>query len=214
MTAPSELPALVAGVVAAPEAAGAPACPAPIGPRAVLDLAAWLTLVRAWNRKIDLTAAKDDVALAELGTLDAAWLAHLVPAGARVVDVGTGFGAPGLALACLRPDLALTLVEPLGKRVAFLRTVIGSVGLVDRVTVESARGEDLVAAGRRFDVAISRATLAKDAWLALGAALAPRVYVLLGREDLPDSRHAVEVDRDYATAAGAARRVVGFVTAR
>ena len=50
------------------------------------------------------------------------------PRGARVVDVGTGAGAPGLALALLRPDLRVTLVEPLGKRAAFLRTVLGAVG--------------------------------------------------------------------------------------
>ena len=88
----------------------------------------------------------------------------------RVVDVGTGAGAPGLALALLRADLRVTLVEPLAKRTSFLRTVLGALGRAD-VAIERARGEAL--AGRRaWDVAVSRATLAPAAWLDMGATLA------------------------------------------
>lgn len=191
---------------------------APVGPRAVELLVRWLELVRTWNKKIDLTAAKDDAALVELGVLDATWVTRSIPEGAKVVDVGTGFGAPGLALACLRPDLSLTLVEPLGKRATFLRTVVGAAKLVDQVEVREAKGEDLAAAGERFAVAISRATLAKEAWIALGARLAPSVVVLLGREDLPPleglTMPALRIasDQAYTTSAGAARRVVHLVT--
>jgi len=201
------------------EAVPAPAAGiGPVGPRAVERLVRWLELVRTWNKKIDLTAAKDDDALVELGVLDATHVARIVPQGVKVVDVGTGFGAPGLALACLRPDLALTLVEPLGKRATFLRTVVGAAGLVDQVEVRDTRGEDLAASGARFEVAISRATLAKEAWIALGFRLAPAVVVLLGREDLPPldgltvPALRVASDEPYTTSAGAARRVVHLVT--
>jgi 16S rRNA (guanine527-N7)-methyltransferase len=54
-----------------------------------------------------------------------------------------------------------------------------------RPEVVRGRGEDVVARGGRFDAAVSRATLAPDRWLALGASLAPEVWVLLAREEPP-----------------------------
>jgi 16S rRNA (guanine527-N7)-methyltransferase len=135
---------------------------------AVAPLSTWLDALAEWNAKIDLTAAKDPRALAWLMLADAMVLAPHVAKGARVVDVGTGAGAPGLALAILRPDLRVTLVEPLGKRASFLRTVIGLLGRTD-VTLVPKRGDALEKA--TFDVAISRATLPPDEWLALGRTL-------------------------------------------
>jgi 16S rRNA (guanine527-N7)-methyltransferase len=102
--------------------------------------------------------------------------------------VGTGAGAPGLPLALARGDLAVTLVEPLQKRAALLRTVAGSLAAgIARPAIVRARGEDLAARGERFDVAVSRATLPPPAWLELGARLAPagEVWVLLAREEPP-----------------------------
>ena len=136
-----------------------------------------------------------------------------MPQGARVVDVGTGAGAPGLALALLRPDLRVTLVEPLGKRAAFLRTVLGEVGRAD-VAIERDRGE--AHGGRRaWDVALSRATLAPQAWLDLGVTLAGPggvVWVLLAKEGAPANPHAVPEDSiTYAwPLTGAERRAVVY----
>ena len=87
-------------------------------------------------------------------------------------------------IALLRPDLDMTLVEPLDKRVAFLRSAIGRAGLLRVPRVHRGRGETLsppAGAARPFDVAISRATLPPSEWLALGAALAPDVWVLVAR---------------------------------
>ncbi len=141
--------------------------------KAIEIIASWLALVRSWNARIDLTAARSDDELVDLMVADAAELAPRLPrlaGGARVVDVGTGAGAPGLALAALRPDLRVTLVEPLQKRVAFLRTVVGSVFPASaRPEVVRGRGEDLVGKAP-FAVAVSRATLAPPAWLALAPA--------------------------------------------
>src|SRR5512143_3687914 len=75
-------------------------------------LGAWLDALAEWNAKMDLTAAKDATALAWLMLGDAMMLAPKIAQGASVVDVGTGAGAPGLALAILRPDLRVTLAEP------------------------------------------------------------------------------------------------------
>jgi 16S rRNA (guanine527-N7)-methyltransferase len=67
----------------------------------------------------------------------------LVPAGARVADVGSGAGLPGVVWALVRPDLHLVLVEPLLRRSTFLGEAIDRLGLAARVTVLRARAEDV-----------------------------------------------------------------------
>jgi 16S rRNA (guanine527-N7)-methyltransferase len=82
-------------------------------------------------------------------------LTSLVPPGATVADLGSGAGLPGLVLAIGRPDLTVTLVEPLQRRTTFLDEVIEELGLED-VRVVRGRAEELH--GReRFDVVTARA---------------------------------------------------------
>lgn len=157
-----------------------------VGPSEASALRTWLTTLVEWNARIDLTAAKSDADVAELMLTDALVLATRLPRDATVVDVGTGAGAPGLGLALARPDLDVTLVEPLGKRVSFLRTVIGTVRR-ERVRVLSERGEVVADRATRFDVAISRATLDPASWLSLGARLIRdegSVWALVTSEDV------------------------------
>jgi 16S rRNA (guanine527-N7)-methyltransferase len=70
-------------------------------------------------------------------------LEELLPAGVRVVDIGTGAGLPGLALACVRPDLQVDLVESLLRRTDFLTEVVASLDLADRVRVIRGRAEQV-----------------------------------------------------------------------
>lgn len=150
-------------------------------------LCGWLDAIASWNARIDLTAARSTSELVDLMVADALVLAAAIPQGASLVDVGSGAGAPGLGIAILRPDLRITLVEPLQKRVAFLRTVLGTLGLAN-TTVLRERGEAVVARGESFDVAVARATLPPPEWLELGARLAGpggSVWVLLAREAAP-----------------------------
>jgi 16S rRNA (guanine527-N7)-methyltransferase len=196
-------------------AAAAGAARHPLAPGAVGQLCRWLDLVWTWNKKIDLTAAKTEPELAELGVLDAAVLAHRIDTG-RHVDVGSGFGAPGLPLAILRADLRTTLIEPLAKRATFLRTVVGTLGLVERVQVVESKGEPVAARGDRFDVATSRATLAPEAWAELGASLAPEgeVTVLVAKSAVPElAGRSIGWSVDYVTAAGAPRTAAALVRA-
>ncbi|MFO0660961.1 MAG: 16S rRNA (guanine(527)-N(7))-methyltransferase RsmG [Polyangiaceae bacterium] len=150
------------------------------------NLLTWLTLVEQWNRKLDLTAARTTQELVDLLVADAVRLASMATAGSSWIDVGTGCGAPGMGLALLRPDIAMTLVEPLEKRVTFLRTVIGTLRRTD-IKIVRGKGEDIAAKQETFDVAVSRATLNPPEWLALGDQLAPKgeVLVLLARVDTP-----------------------------
>ena len=88
--------------------------------------------------------------------LNSAILGEVVAEGASVVDVGSGAGLPGLALAIARPDLSVTLLEPLLRRTRFLDEVVETLGLSDRVEVLRGRAEELH--GRRtWDVVTARA---------------------------------------------------------
>jgi 16S rRNA (guanine527-N7)-methyltransferase len=181
-------------------------------PRA--DVGTWLSLLQQWNARIDLTAARSDEELVDLMLADALVLAARIEPGARVIDVGTGAGAPGLALGLVRPDLRVTLVEPLGKRASFLRTVIWAVGRTD-IVLHRDRGEAY--AGRRaWDVALSRATLPPPAWLDLATTLAAPgggVWLLLTKDAPPEHERASLVETIPYTwpLTGAARTAARYV---
>ncbi len=180
-----------------------------------LPLVRWLELLTEWNKRIDLTAARTEAELTDLMLADAGELSRHIGPSLRVVDIGTGAGAPGLALALMRPDLELTLVEPLAKRTSFLRTVVGTIGRTD-VTIFRERGEAIAARmPNGFDVAISRATLPPPDWIPLALKLAPVAWALIAREEPPEVPGArIDADLAYAwPATGAQRRAVRYVAA-
>jgi 16S rRNA (guanine527-N7)-methyltransferase len=189
---------------------------APLGDDALDGLARYLAQVVAWNRKLDLTAARGASAQAEVMLGDAFVLAdlELCPEGARIVDVGTGAGAPIVPLLLLRPDVQAVCVEPLHKRVAFLRTVGARLGLVERMHVlerRVERGDALQ--GAPFEVACSRATLAPERWLPVGLSLARRVWVLLASDEppaAPAGAELVSLQRYALPLSGAPRAVAVY----
>lgn len=92
--------------------------------------------------------------------LNCALLAPALPEGARVADVGSGAGLPGLVLAIARPDITITLIEPLLRRTTFLEEVVTDLDLPN-VIVERGRADALH--GREtFDVVTSRAVAPLD----------------------------------------------------
>lgn len=166
-------------------------------PRHVRDeLLQFAALVQQWNARMDLTAAKGSAQLAEVLFADALVLSRreLIAEGSRVLDVGSGAGAPALPLAILRSDLSVTLLEPLRKRTAFMRTACGSIGnLATRTRVIDGKVEldSPSVAGAPFDVAMARATFAPEVWLRVGRSLGTRVLVLhTGDEDAAAVAHA------------------------
>lgn len=117
-------------------------------------------MLQDWNRRMNLTAITDDRGVAEKHFLDSLLPLTLweIPAGASLIDVGTGAGFPGIPMKLLREDLRLTLLDSLQKRLNFLEAVCGALEIeAERV---HARAED---AGRdrrhreRYDAAVSRA---------------------------------------------------------
>jgi 16S rRNA (guanine527-N7)-methyltransferase len=91
--------------------------------------------------------------------LNCAALSELIPVASSVVDVGSGAGLPGIPLALLRPDLQVTLMEPLLRRSIFLTETIKKLALVDRVQVVRARAEDH---HQSYDVVLARAVAPLD----------------------------------------------------
>ena len=86
--------------------------------------------------------------------VNCAAVAELIPAGTRVTDVGSGAGLPGLVLAIARPDLRMTLLEPLLRRTVWLDEVVADLAL-DNVTVHRGRAEEW--AGPAVEVVTARA---------------------------------------------------------
>ncbi len=92
--------------------------------------------------------------------LNCAVLSELLPPDASVCDIGSGAGLPGLVIAIARPDLKITLVEPLLRRTTFLEEVVAELGL-SQVSVVRGRA-DALHGERTFDVVTSRAVAPLD----------------------------------------------------
>ena len=126
----------------------------------------------AWNRRVNLTAITDPAQVALKHFADALAAANRLPLHARVLDVGTGAGFPGLALKIARPDLCLTLIDAVRKKISFVNHGIRLLGLA-QTTARHVRLESL---GREmprpvFDVVVCRAVGTLSGWVAAAAAL-------------------------------------------
>jgi len=93
----------------------------------------------------------------ERHVLNSAALAEAVPAGVRVVDVGSGAGLPGIPLGLARPDLTLTLVEPMARRVEFLEQTVAALEAPWRVVRGRAEERSVVRTVGPVDVVTARA---------------------------------------------------------
>ena len=128
---------------------------------AAVPLMAFSARLLETNKVMNLTAITEPEDVARLHLLDCAALLNITDfRGKRVVDVGTGAGFPGMPLRILEPDFDLTLLDSLGKRIAFLQQVCDEMGL-QRVTCVHARAEEFAAKHReQYDIATSRAVAA------------------------------------------------------
>ncbi|MGW7292902.1 16S rRNA (guanine(527)-N(7))-methyltransferase RsmG [Streptomyces xiamenensis] len=93
--------------------------------------------------------------------LNCAVLSEVVPEGVTVCDVGSGAGLPGIPLALVRPDLEITLLEPLLRRTNFLQEVVELLGL-DHVTVLRGRAEEVLGSFTPVHVVTARAVAPLD----------------------------------------------------
>ena len=151
-------------------------------PEAAAGLVAYAELLATAGVERGLIGPREVPRLWERHLLNCAVVAELIPPGATVADAGSGAGLPGLVLALVRPDLRVTLVEPMLRRTTFLTEAVEGLGLVDRVEVRRARIEELPKAAR-FDVVTSRAVASLDklvGWCAPRLAPGGRILAMKG----------------------------------
>ena len=121
----------------------------------------YYAMLADWNTRVNLTAITEPEDVAKKHFLDSLAAAPYLKPNASIVDVGTGAGFPGLPLLILRPDLKVTLMDSLQKRLVFLEAVCKELKL--KAELVHARAED---AGQnpkyreKFDVALTRAVSA------------------------------------------------------
>jgi 16S rRNA (guanine527-N7)-methyltransferase len=106
-----------------------------------------------------LLGPKEASRIWERHILNSAALSQLIEPGNTVIDVGSGAGLPGIPLTLLRPDLRVTLLEPLLRRFTFLVEALSELELSGRVEVVRARAEDHTG---RYDVVVTRAVAPLD----------------------------------------------------
>ena len=116
-------------------------------------LARYLSELDLWRRRTNLTGPLSSEELVS-HALESVLGEKLIPHGTRLLDIGSGAGLPGIPLAIARPDLAVTLLEPRGKRAAFLRHAARTVP-IGNVEVVEGRVQGLKEPV--YDVAIARA---------------------------------------------------------
>jgi 16S rRNA (guanine527-N7)-methyltransferase len=128
--------------------------------------------------------------------VNCAVIAEIIPSGASVADIGSGAGLPGIVLGVARPDLQITLVEPLARRVAFLTEVVAELGLT-QVRVLRARAEECVGDLPPASVVTARAVAPLDrlaAWCLPIAEVGGKLLALKGAsaaEEVAEHRNAI-----------------------
>ncbi len=123
-------------------------------------------LLWSWNERINLTRHTTLEKFVGRDVVDSFQLAQLLKPGERVLDVGSGGGVPGVVLAILRPDLAISLSESTQKKARALESIVAELGL--NIPVYATRAEELLEIST-FDTLVARALAALPkvlAWLA------------------------------------------------
>lgn len=137
-----------------------------------------------WNQRINLTSIIDPVEVLEKHFLDSLAPLPELEGASSLLDLGAGAGFPGLPLKLARPGLNVTLVDSVGKKVAFIKQMIGQLGLTGARAVQGRAAGDAEAEGLPLSEAvIARALMDVGPWLSLGSRyLAPggRLVAMLG----------------------------------
>ena len=180
-------------------------------PLALARFRRYYELLTEWNAVMNLTAITGEEDTARLHFLDCAALAGLTELrGKRVIDVGTGAGFPGLVLKILCPEMELTLLDSLDKRLRFLRTVCEELELRD-VRFLHARAEEAPAELREsFDLACSRAVARLNLLAELCLPLVKRGGLFAAMKGPEAEEELREAQRGIALLGGKPERVAEY----
>ncbi|MFR5630589.1 MAG: 16S rRNA (guanine(527)-N(7))-methyltransferase RsmG, partial [Ruthenibacterium lactatiformans] len=126
----------------------------------VRKLDEYAALLVEYNQKVNLTAITDAEGIEDRHFIDSLLLAARPEVCGRMVDVGTGAGFPGIVAKLFRPELDLTLMEPTGTRVDFLKYACSALGVEAEFAKERAEEAARKQWRESFDVATARAVAA------------------------------------------------------
>jgi len=123
----------------------------------VQQITTWTELLIRWNAKINLTTITKPKEIITRHFAESMYLSKFLALNGRLLDVGSGAGFPGLALKITNPDLSVVLLEPVGKKRAFLKEVIRACGF-ESVEVRGERIEEYAGGhAAEFDLVTARA---------------------------------------------------------
>ncbi len=152
----------------------------------------------SYNNKVNLTAITEKHDVFTKHFLDSILAVDIIPHSAKVVDVGSGAGFPGLPLKIVRDDINLTMVDSLNKRVNFLNLICEKLKIKSQN--EHARAEDFAKSNReQFDVAVARAVAKLNTLLEYLLPLVKIGGILIAykgnnyKEELAESKRAIEI---------------------
>jgi 16S rRNA (guanine527-N7)-methyltransferase len=175
------------------------------------SLHAFTKLFLRWNRAINLSAARSEAAVHEhiIDCLHVVPHLHAAddPHSPSVLDVGAGGGFPAIIAAICLPQLRVTALEPLHKKLAFLRTAARELALhnLEPIAVRLADHPR-----RGYDASVSRATFDLPEWLRLGRAYVRPGGVVLGFEAVPRDDLPAEAQRHPYTVHGKSRAIISL----
>lgn len=157
---------------------------------AVDRLTCLLSELSRWGKRVNLTAILAPTDMVNAHVLDSLSARPLLE-GSRILDVGTGAGFPGLPLAIAEPEREFELLDSNGKKIGFVRHIVGELGL-DNVNAIKARAEDY-APGERFDTVIARALASVARLLNIAGHLVGEDGVLLALKGMHPTTELEEI---------------------
>ncbi len=182
-----------------------------LSPRELGALEQHLHLLAKWNAKLNLVGPGTLDSWAQRHVIDSLAIVDWIGSEARIVDVGSGAGFPGIPCAILRPASRVVLLEPRANRAAFLQSVIAATNLRN-TSVRVARAEK---ESERFDLVIGRAVAPPAEWGNLAAKLCGPGgrFVLFASGEPPEMLGTAEREtiKSYSPGLGPKRSVALYV---
>jgi 16S rRNA (guanine527-N7)-methyltransferase len=141
----------------------------PVDEPAIGRLVRFAERLTAWNLKVNLTAITEPAEMAEKHFLDSLVLLPALVGRTTLLDIGSGAGLPGMALACARSDLQVTCCDSVGKKISFVKATAAELGLPVRGLPVRATGDAAKDGLPICDAVVSRALSDPERWIELGA---------------------------------------------
>ena len=152
----------------------------PVDDVAVAKLVRYAELLLTWNRKVNLTAITEPSEMAEKHFVDSLVLLPAIAGCKTLLDLGSGAGLPGMAVACARRDLEVTCCDSIGKKVAFVKAAAVDLDVKVRGVQARAGGKPEKEGLPRAEAVVSRALMEPERWAALGSSYLEPGGFLLG----------------------------------